>query len=157
MTNESITWRAPEFLYYEKGRVWSIGVALIAAVLILIALWQANFLLAMFVAVGGILVVYWGTKQPEMLEFTLSKKGLDIAGRKLYPMESFTGFAMREDATPDGSHELVLKTKSALSTFLKVIVPADQSEEVRAVFAASVEEMEYEETLTEYIAKLLRF
>lgn len=157
MVDTPISWTAPEFSYYKKGRAWSVGVALAASVLIIVALWQANILLAVFVAVGGILVVYWGTKEPAVLEFTLSEKGLDIAGRKFYPMESFTGFALREEAMPDGSNELVLKTKSILSAFLKIMVPPDRREAIRAFLAASVEEIEYEETLTEYIAKLLRF
>ena len=157
MAEQPITWRAPEFVYYEKGVAWNMAVAILVAALIGVALWQRNFLLTVFLAVAGILILYWGSRRPEVLQFTLSEKGLDIGERKLYPMESLIGFAILEDAGGNGEDELVLRTKNTLATFLKIILPHDHRDDVQNFLAASLEEMEYQESLTEYIAKLLKF
>lgn len=155
MPKESLTWSAPEFIYYEKRTGWNIGVAVAAAILILLGLWQRNFLLAVFIAIGGLLVIHWGGRKPETLTYTLSEKGLDIQGKKFYPMEGFTGFAIVDIA--DDTAELVLKTKRSINTYLKIIISPEDRTEMEDFLKDHVEAMEYEETFTEAITRFLRF
>ena len=155
MPEQSFTWSAPEFIYYEKRTGWNIGVAIVGALLILLAFVERNFLLAVFIAISSILVIYWGMRKPDMLTYTLSEKGLDIQGKKSYPMESFVGFAiveLSEDAT-----EAVIKTKRSINTYLKLILPPEERTRIEEFLKDHVEAMEYEETFTEAITRFLRF
>lgn len=161
MEPKEIRWSAPEFVYYEKGRGWQVGVVTIGIMVTIIALVQRNFLFAVFAAAGGFLVAFWGRRKPETLEFLLSDKGLDIHGRKFYPFETLTGFAFVEHAAAEGEPEeqpeLVIRTKSVVNPHLKIMIAKGRVEAFRAFLAAHLPEIEYQEGLADWIAKALRF
>lgn len=161
MAQTEIRWSAPEFPYYEKGRGWQVGVIVVAALVTVIALIQRNFLFAVFAVAGGFLVAFWGRRKPETLEFQLSDKGLDIRGKKFYPVETLTGFAIVERPVAEGEPaeppELVIRTKSVVNPYLKMEIAKERTEEFRALLTAHLPEIEYQEGLADWIAKVLRF
>ena len=157
MDQNEIRWSAPEFPYYEKSPLWQWGVMTVAVLVAVIALFQKNFLFAVFAVVGGLLVSFWGKREPETLEFMLSGKGLDIEKRKFYPFETLTGFALIEGDENATVHEFVIRTKSIVNPYLKLTIPREQRERIREFLASHLPEIEYEESLTHHIAKLLRF
>ena len=108
----------------------------------------------MFAIIGGGLIMYWGHRKPEMLTFHFSEKGLDIAGRTFYPWEDLTGFVIFES---EGDSELIVRTNRKLNTHLKIIIPRELQTEIHEFIAAHLPEMEYEESLTDRIARLLKF
>ncbi len=157
MHDKEIKWSAPEFPYYEKSLLWHVGVGIVAIAVIVIALFQKNFLFAVFALVGGGLVMFWGHREPATLEFTLSEKGLDIHTRKFYPFEGLTGFAIVEDDEESDIDELVLRTKSALNSYLKLTIPRDHREKIKTFLARFLPEMEYRTTITDQLTRLFRF
>ncbi len=152
--DNELEWRAPEFPYYEKNLVWRASVIVIAIAIAVIAFFQQNFLFAVFALVGGVLILYWGHRKPEMLTFHLSEKGLDIAGRTFYPWDGLTGFVIFEG---EGDGEMIVRTNRKLNTHLKIIIPRESQEAVHEFVSAFLPEMEYEESLTDRISRLLKF
>ena len=77
-----IEWKAPEFEYREKDVSWY-WLSIIAAVVILgAAVWQKNFLFAVFVVIAEILMLVWAGRKPREITFSLNEKGLTMSGNK---------------------------------------------------------------------------
>lgn len=145
-----LKWSAPEYEHYEKGTSWH-WLIVIAAILIgIFSLWRGNFLFAIFVILAATMLTFWGRRFPKRLEFKLDQAGLEIVGHKSYSYEDFKGFALR-------SGELILQKKNRLSHFLKIRIPENAQEKFRIFLGKRLPEVEYEESLVEHIAKLLRF
>ena len=155
MAEEEIKWTAPEFEYHHKEVSWYWISAMAAIVMIAIALWRGNFLFVVFIVLAEIVIVSWAAKIPRYVDFTLSQDGLEIHGHTFYPYKSFDGFAAKEI---DGElSELILKRKVHLSPYLKVLVETKDISAIKRFLNNFLPEIEYEESMFDHIAKLLRF
>ncbi len=156
--DKQISWSAPEYHYYEKGPRWYWGLIAIAAIIVVIALFQKNFLFAIFTVLAAILLGIWGTRTPRTFTFTLSEAGLDIGGKKFYPFDAFSGFSVIS-AIPESDTlgEIVLREKGVTGSWVKVIVGKDQLSEIHATLAEHLPESEHQASIAEHIAKILRF
>ena len=72
----AIKWEAPEFELREKGVGWYWTTIIIAVLMLGAAVWQGNFLFAVLVVIGEILVLVWSGKEPPMVTFRITDKGL---------------------------------------------------------------------------------
>lgn len=151
-------WSAPEFEYHPKAVSWYWILAIGAIVLITIALLQKNFLFAIFLLIALILVLKLGHQHPRYLDFHLNDRGLTINNEKLHPYDSMDGFAVQKiDHDDNGLSEVIFRRKHRLGTFLKVLIPTKHIEEVRIFLNNYLPEIEYEESLTDHISRLLKF
>jgi len=156
---EELRWSAPAHEYHEKGFFWETGVIIIAAILIIVALFvQQNFLFAVFVIIAAGTIIFWSRQQPATIEFMLSQRGLAINGENRYPFIDLQEFSVSpHEVTKDGHFEVVFHKKSALGTHLKVPVKADQAGDIKAFLANYLPEFEYEESVTDHLSRIFRF
>ncbi len=149
-----IIWKAPEFKYYAKGVGWYGVSILIAILLVFFAIWQKNFLFALFVAVAELALVSWAKRQPAILEFRINKKGVGIGNVKFYPYEELAGFHVRESP---GDSELVLKAKSRLHPYIKISIFDKDTSEIKDFLKELLPEIEYNESLSDDIVRKIGF
>lgn len=152
---KSISWRAPEFLYQPKGASWywmSIGLTVI---LFLIALWQRNLLFGIFIILAETMVIFWARESPKDLQFTIDEHGLHLDKIKSYAYEHLSGFHLHEGS--EGIGELIIKTRNKLHPYLRILLLNDDMQPVRDFLKNHIEEIEYEEPLSENIARIIGF
>jgi hypothetical protein len=155
---KELEWAAPEFEYHHKDVGWYWLLVGVSIILLLLALWQRNFLFAVFVLIAALLILKWGHHHPRYLDFRLTNDGLEIDKSKFFPFDHLSGFATRRlDHYEEGLSEIILKKKHRLSTYLKVIAPTAKIEEIRIFLNKYLPEIEYEESLTDHIARILKF
>ncbi len=152
---KEITWSAPEYHYYEKGAQWHGALAVITGALALVALWQRNFLFAIFIVLAGFLVSSWGKRAPKTVPFSLREKELTINSKQTHLYEKCEGFAIIE--TPDHPIELVFKTRERLHPSLRIIISPEMEGEIREFLTARLPEIEHVESLGERIGRMLKF
>ncbi|MBI2024759.1 MAG: hypothetical protein HYT03_01535 [Candidatus Harrisonbacteria bacterium] len=158
MAEKDIKWSAPEFQHYEKSANWYLASLAVAALLLIFALWQRNILFAVFIVIAEILFLKMGRQLPHQMDFRLSNLGIEIGGKKSYSYDDLAGFATRRlDQHEDGLSELILKRKRHFSTYVKVLFPTKHSDELRVFINKYLPEIEYEDSLVEHLAKLLKF
>ena len=155
--SRTIKWSAPEFHYYDKGVAWYWLVIIATIVVVAIALWQKNFLFAVFAILAAILTVVWGGREPKVIDFILSERGLDIGQKKFYPYETLAGFAVIPTLENQELDELLIKTKSRLTSWLRIIIAGERREAIKQMLSRCLPEVEYQESLTDHIARILRF
>lgn len=153
-----VRWSAPEFEYHEKTHVWFLMVWGGVAAVILFAVWQKNFLFAVFAVLAGWLVARWGKERPKDVDYELSDIGLSVDGGVAHPWGEFSGFAIhRLHHEDEGFSEFVMQRKSRLGTFFKVLMPNSKIQEARHAANHHLPEIEYEDSFIEHISRLIRF
>lgn len=158
MAEKEIKWTAPEFEYHHKTHSWSWLAVIAAIILIGLALWQRNFLFAVFILISSILFLKLGHAIPRYLDVHLSEQGIGLGEKTFYPFDSLSGFATRQiDHFKDGLTEIILQKKHRLSTYVKILAPTEHIEEIRILLNKHLPEIEYEESFTDHLSRFLKF
>lgn len=152
---KEIIWYAPEFRYHPKTASWYWLSLLAAAALLLIALWQKNLLFLLFVAVAEATLIHWAKRQPRMLKFKISQNGIFAGETRFYPYEELEGFHILDEA--GGFGELILKTKYKLNAYVRLEIADKDAEEIREQLKKVLNEIEYEESFSDSIGKIIGF
>lgn len=147
-------WSAPEYSYHNKDVAWYAAVFGIAVGLVLLALWQRNFLFVVFIIVAAITLMAWGRRQPAIIEFELSNAGLRIGGEQ-FAKESFNGFYLKNFGK-DWSR-LYLKKSGKLSNYLVLLLPKNIFDMVRNSCLNHWAEIERQESLVDTLADFFGF
>src|SRR3989344_7161291 len=157
---KEITWVASEYHFHPKSAGWYLLSLLAAAVIFLIALWQKNLFFAIFTVIAEIILIYWAKRPPQTLDFKIDRRGVAIGDIKFYPYEELSGFCVQElsggDDSPAGT-ELVLKTKTKIHPFVKINLPKKYAETARSFLKKFVEEIEYEDSVSDAIDRIIGF
>jgi hypothetical protein len=154
--DQEIIWQAPAFRYYNKRISWYWLSLIVAILLLAFAVWQKNFLFAVFVFLAEITVFVWGRRQPELIKFKIDEKGVTITG-KTYSYDDLEKFWLRPDRESQEFEELILKKKTHFNPYLKIFIEARLSARAREILSRKLTEEEYEDSLLEGIISWLRF
>lgn len=152
-----IAWEAPEFEYRAKDGAWYWGSILFTIIVLGVAVWQKNFLFAVFIVVAEVLVLVWGNKQPRLMRFTLNEKGFEITGKKSYPYRDIQSFSMEDIGEDARLSQLTFQFHQTLKPPLRVRVPHNVSEKVQRVLHAFVTETDPEHSFIDELEKFVRF
>ncbi|MHB9019787.1 MAG: hypothetical protein ACYC3G_02880 [Minisyncoccota bacterium] len=151
--NKEITWKGPEFKYYHKEPSWYWISAIISGILFLIALYQKNILLAIFIVITELTIVMLAKRLPRTIEFIINEDGIQFGKIAFYSYEELNGFDIKEENSE--TRELILVTNSVINPTIKINIPIKLEEEIRTILKNSLDEVDYEETLFDSIENLL--
>ena len=152
---KEITWQAPEFRYHDKDVSWFWLSVIAAGIIFLIALWQKNLLFGIFIILAETMVLFWAKEFPKNIQFKLDKRGVHIGKIKSYLYEDISGFHIIEEN--DRMAELVLKTKTKLHPYVKILLVNEDVPDIKEFLKNHLEEIEYEESLSDGISRLIGF
>ncbi len=158
--NNFISWQAPEFEYQSKDVSWywlSIIVAIIVAAL---AVWQKNFLFAIFVVVAELVIISFAGRFPVVWEFKIDEKGIKISKPnkeegKFYPYEELLSFDIH--SAGEEHKELVIKLKSKLKPLFKINIHSKDEEEIKEFLLEFLPREEIHTSVIDSVSKLIRF
>ncbi len=154
--NPGIQWEAPEFEHREKTVTWYWASIIIAVLMLAAAVWQRNFLFAVLIVIGEILILVWSGKEPRTVPFHLSEKGLVIGDKTHYALTDFHAFSIEP-----GEHlqwpviSFVLKRKFRPPVHVRA--PQGRVADIRAHLALSIPEQPWEENLIDTLEKFFGF
>ncbi|OGY63995.1 MAG: hypothetical protein A3I89_00095 [Candidatus Harrisonbacteria bacterium RIFCSPLOWO2_02_FULL_41_11] len=153
-----IIWEAPEFEYRHKSVDWYWASIIAAALIFLLAIFMGNILFAIFVVMAETMLIFWAKQYPENIRFKLDRKGLHLGTMKFYEYEDFEGFHIIERAGEDGdAGKLIFKTKSKLHPYIKILFAGENASKIKNFLKQYLGEVEYEESLTDGISKMIGF
>ena len=158
-----ISWRAPEFEHRPKNESWYWMSFIAGIILMAVAVWQKNFLFAVFVVLAWITIIFSVNRKPTMWNFRIDKEGVQIslpsgdkASAKTYLYSGIRGFDIHP--TPgDEYKELILKQRSKFSTFVKINIFARDEEKIKSFLEEFLPHEEYDPPLADSLAKLIGF
>ena len=148
-----IAWEAPEAEHIEKSATWYWASMAVAIALIAIALWQKNFLFAVFIVIAELAVFMFAGEKPKMWEFTIDEEGVTIEGHKTYKYSTISLYDIHQFS--DEYKELVLQTKSKVHHYLKIFIHAEDEKRIREALDKKVSHGEIEVSFLEFLERLI--
>lgn len=166
--SKEIIWQIPEYEYNQKDISWNWLVLIAAVILFAFAIWQKNFLFAVFIVIAFLMINFISNRFPLIWQFKMTDKGIVISlpigeRKKFYFFENIESFDIHSVAyDAEGNNigeykELILKLHSKLSPYLKInIYPADE-EKIKNFLLNFIPHQEHEQSLVDSLAKLIKF
>lgn len=157
--HKEIIWHAPEFKYNHKDISWYWLSIIASSLIFLIALWQKNLLFALFIVIAEVMLIIFAKELPKTRIFRLDSEGLHISASDHKPLKSFSYNDMRGFHIHEGGDfcELILKTKNKIHPHVKIMISQREIPEIKGYLKKHIEEVEYEESLSDHIEKIIRF
>ncbi len=152
---KEVSWRAAEFRYFEKSRAWYMWVIGIAALLVIISIWQKNFFFGVFIAIAAALVIFMGKKKPRIIDFKIDEEGVYIGPDTFYDYDSLKWFAMRE--RPGSLNEIVIRRDTTVNPIVKIQADSEVIPKAREILNEKLEEVEFKESLIDTLSEYFRY
>jgi len=152
--NKKIEWTALEYEEKERGNdwFWALGIIIIASVIT--SFIYANYFFGIFLILGGILLVTFAVKKPDLVFYELNERGLKIRSR-LYPYKNIKAFWVQKN---EERSILFIKSERMFMPIISMPVKQNIAEEIRNfMLSANVKEEEMEEHISEKIMDSLGF
>jgi hypothetical protein len=128
-----VRWQATEYIHRDKGGVWYVLLTLVVVALIALAIFVfKSITFAILIPVMAAALVIYSRRPPEMLDYTLGRKGLHINDR-LYPYELFKEFGLMHG---DDQYSVVLVPRERFKPGVTVYFPEEVGEDVVDMLAA---------------------
>jgi hypothetical protein len=125
---ENLKWSAYE--YEEKARgtdwFWALGVIIVAGSITSII--YGNYFFAILLILGGLSLGMFAVKKPEMINYELGVKGLQIKNQ-LYPYEKIKSFFVSTEGNPT----LFIKSERAFMPMISMPLDNISPQEVREI------------------------
>jgi hypothetical protein len=94
-----LEWQDYEYDHKDKGSDWFWVVGLVGLISIILAIIFKNFLFAIILLISTFLVMLYGTRQPELINFQINQRGLK-AKDDLFLFDTLKTFAIKSDTKP---------------------------------------------------------
>jgi len=153
-TNNQLQWSAPEFNYYSKGKNWMIIPGFVAAGLLLLAIWTANFLFALLIVLSYFSLMVYGFKKPRLVEITVAPRGVKVA-EKFYQFDDLKSFWVFYE--PPELKEISLHSKKLTSPYIRLPLGEQNPVEARSVLIKYIPEIKQDESLIDKAFRNMRF
>jgi len=152
---ETVSWCAPEYEYSPKSSLWYWTSLLLALVLIVFALWQKNFLFAVFVFIAELIIFAVADKRPKIWEFTIDEKGVYIEKDKFFPYDQLEAFDVHINETE--YDQLLLKTKKKISPIVTINIYKEEREKIRKFLEKYIPREQIDISFGDIIGRLIGF
>jgi hypothetical protein len=156
MAQAEIVWQAPEFPHRPKGVSWYWITIIVATLLIGIAVWQQNFLFLFFVLVAEILILVWGSREPELLTFALNEDGLAVGNYKFYHLKDIQQFSM-DDELHEEWDILMFYLPHRFQNSLRVHSPKSLHNDIQKLLRTRLKEIEPDHSAVDILEHLIGF
>jgi len=148
MEKQKIEWETTLSLNKERDIGWYLTFGIILIILLIYALFSKNFLFALILILGAILIV----KQPidRKIKCLLDDEGFKIVNEnKIYEYEDIENFYIFENTNElTQLHILVFNFKKRIIPHLKINIPKEKTEEIKNfLIQKKVAYKEYEQGL----------
>jgi hypothetical protein len=154
---ERIEWEAPEYEFREHHPNWFWGVGIGIGVLVLLAILFKNFLLAIFLIISGFALMMYAVRQPQIIKYALTSRGLERAG-KLFLYAELKSFWVNtaEEAPPAG--QIIFESQKLLMPH--IIAPLAENTEstlVREFLKPQLKEEFHADSVADMLGDYLGF
>lgn len=147
-----LTWKAPEFEYHEKGKLWFIIGGSIVVLLVLYALLSKNILFLLIIAFAVFSVLSYSFKKPRILRFVITSRGIKI-GKTMYNFEYLKSFWIFESPI----EELSLRSKKSFMPYIYIPLENQDVNEVSEILEQYLPKREQERPLIDNFIRMLKF
>ena len=71
-------WKARDSIQYDRSPAWMVVVYIVAAAVLVYAIWTMNFLFAVLIVLSVVIIYIYTQRKPRMLDVAIMKKGVKV-------------------------------------------------------------------------------
>ncbi len=150
-----ISWSVEEYSHKEKGSDWFWALGVIALAIAVIAIIYHNILFAIVIILGSIILGYYASRPPNIMDVSLSTKGIQVR-EIFYPYEKIRGFAVERHIL---GNCLLIETGRAVLPVVSIPLPQEEldMESLENFLVQYVEKKDLKESAGQRIMEHLGF
>jgi len=156
MEKFSISWDAPEYEHRPKESSWYWITIIVSLLMIGVAVWQQNWLFALFVIIAEALLIIWGNREPDEVRIVIDQAGVRIGDHKFYPRAHIEAFSIIEHGHTDW-HDLIILLDRRLIPTVRIHIPEERVSALREVLPTLYPEYDHQESFVEILERYLWF
>lgn len=138
--NRLMEWEIPEFHKYPHGRRWYLYLGFVVVAIVAYALYTQNYIFALLTILAALIIVMHEVKDPRMIAFGITDKGV-IIDNHLLPYKEIDRYWIVEQAD-DAQATLYVDFRSFARPRIAVPMASDLAEDVRDALGNFVPEDE---------------
>ena len=153
-SNKKLEWTALEYEEKERGNDWFWALGIIVVAGSVASFIYGDFFFGLLLIIGGIMLVTFAIKKPDLVFYELNNKGLKIKNR-LFPYENIKSFWVKKDPEKP---VLFINSERLFMPIISMNIKINIAEEIRDfMLKAKVPEEEMKEHISEKIMESLGF
>ncbi len=149
-----ISWRTPEFVYYEKSPDWYWALAIVTLALMAVAILQRDFLFGVLIVISSFAVLLYSVRRPKTVTIILSGAGVQIDDR-LFSYDTLKSFWIFYRLGEE--KELSVHSDRVVAPHIKIPLGPTNPNEVREYLLSYLPEQKQEESFIDLLARLMKF
>ncbi len=144
-------WDATEFEHKPKSTdwFWALGIAVVTGIILCII--GHNYLLAILLAAGGILIGWHANDVPDPIHVEISERGI-MLGKDLYTYDTIKSFWMYTDHS-DHNKIIIVTSRTVMPQRILTLSETIKPTEIREYLLDCVDEKESKPTSLELLAE----
>ncbi len=146
----SVSWEAEEYIVRDHDALWYLGLIVINAGLIALAVWQGWWTFIALVIACDLVILTSNLRPPRKIKYSLDNEGL-TEGERLRKYEDFRAFGILKEGS---NYSAVLIPKKRFGTRTRVYFPETNGEAIVDMLGAR---LPMEEIKLDFIDKLVNF
>jgi hypothetical protein len=151
---QPIQWRASEYVHHEKQGMWFIGLALISAVLVAVAILLVHsYTFAVLVVVMAVAVGYMAGRPPQEVSYQLTSQGLMI-GDKAFSYHDFSSFGVINEGP---LYSIILLPTRRFMPSVSIYFPENLGEQIVDILGAVLPMRDIRPDVVDRLSRKLRF
>lgn len=150
-----VEWKFPEYVSQPRSRVWYLVASGLLGLLILYAVWVANYLFAVILVLSVLIILYQYFQEARLVDVRIGEDGI-IVDNKFYPWKILKCFWLVYN--PPAAKFLYLEFKTKIQKYLPIPLQDINPLELREILLNYLNEdiNKDEEEFDDTIARLLK-
>ena len=149
----SVRWVSHEYPDRTRSNDWYWAVGIIVLAITIGSVIFKNYLFAILILMGGILLLFYAIKKPEQVDFEVNDLGIR-AGERMYPMENIQMFWIEKNAFPA---KLIFRTRRSFLPIEAFPIEDDSIDDTRAILRDHLPEEKISEPTEHLVMDQLGF
>jgi hypothetical protein len=88
-----ISWKIPEYHKHARSKGWYVISSIVGVLLIVYSFFSGNFLFAVIIIIGALVIIIHDGQEPMMLNFSLTDQGI-VVGKNFYDYDLIKDFSI---------------------------------------------------------------
>lgn len=154
--NELIhSWKANEYAFYEKNLRWYLMGGIFIAILVGIAIWTGNYLMAVTSVLFSVIVYGYTKRRPKKIKFEILYGGIN-AGGVFYDFSDLKSFWIFYLDPPHDAYVSIRKKKK-FAPYIQLPIGEADPARIRRELLKFIPEQKHEEEFVNKVEKLFKF
>ncbi|MBD3300691.1 MAG: hypothetical protein GF347_05055 [Candidatus Moranbacteria bacterium] len=152
---ELASWRAREYVKYEKDRQWYVVFFVFLAIMVGLSIWpMKNILMAFTFILAAAIYLLYSKKEPREIDIKILESGLQVDDT-FYDFEELKSFWIFYNNPPSDAY-LSIKRKSKYLPTLEIPIEDYDPVAIREVLIEKLKEKKQNEELSNIITRILK-